>query len=222
MEPGRAAGANGSGSPKLPRGRPPKPKNRRGGLQKLSPRSARFEINSSVILTSTTGCLALAQNLFTACRVWSPNLPSMRPLKQSRRRNSVCAFLICLGELAPSAAGASATDDRPGSAAPRPATGTFCANSATTASAGSMHSEKAIAADPTLQPPCIANFLCPDRLPQRSMTHFSMTHFNDDAVAQQSALGTQVRGPGSRQGPSTARAGAGSPALTVPRLVWRI
>src|SRR5262249_31802210 len=69
MDPGRTPGANGSGSPKLPPGRPPKPKNRRGGLQKLSPRSARFEINSSVIVTSTTGCLALAQNFFTACRV---------------------------------------------------------------------------------------------------------------------------------------------------------
>src|SRR5712691_4729498 len=122
----------------------------------------------------------------------------MRTLKQSRRRSSVCAFLICSGELARSTAGASATDDRPGSAAPRPATRTFCASSVTTASAGRTHSEKAIAADPTLQPPPprIANFLCPDRLPQRSMTHF-----NDDAVAQQSALGTQSEGPWLAPGP---------------------
>jgi len=66
---GRPPGAKGSGSPKFPPGRPPKPKNRRGGLQKLSPRSARFAINSSVMVTSTAGCLALAQNFFTACRV---------------------------------------------------------------------------------------------------------------------------------------------------------
>src|SRR5262249_46126984 len=67
----------------FPPERPPKPKNRRGGRQKLSPRSERSAINWSVMLTSATCCLALAQNFLTACLVWSPSLPSVLPWKQS-------------------------------------------------------------------------------------------------------------------------------------------
>jgi hypothetical protein len=154
IEPGRAPGANSDG-----RARPPKPKNGRGGLQKLSPRSARLAINSSVILTSsTTGCLALAQNFFTACRVWPPSLPSMRPLRQSSRRSSLCAFLNCSGELAGNAAGASAAGSWLWSAA-LPASEAFCAmRPVATAPAGSVHSEIAITANPARQTrPCIAN-----------------------------------------------------------------
>src|SRR5215831_14761615 len=95
----------------------------------------------------------------------------MRPLRQSSRRSSVCAFLICSGELAADAAGTSATDDWLDSVAPRPASETFCANSVmpplATAPIGSVHSEIAIAADPTRQTqPFIANlFVMVSRLP---------------------------------------------------------
>src|SRR5262252_313567 len=67
--PGRAPGEIRSGSGEFPPGRPPKPKKGRTGRQKLSPRAARSEINASVMLTSPAGCLALAQNFFTASRV---------------------------------------------------------------------------------------------------------------------------------------------------------
>src|SRR5262249_6919798 len=80
----------------------------------------------------------------------------MRPLRQSSRRSSVCAFLICSGVLAGNAAGASATGDGP---LPKSA---FCASwamrSVATAPVGSVTIEIAIATDPARQTqPCIAN-----------------------------------------------------------------
>src|ERR1019366_9891596 len=114
------------------------------------------------MLTSTAGCLALAQNFFTASRVRSPSLPSMRPLRQSSRLSSVCAFLICSGELAGNAAGAAAAGDWLGALSPPAALGTFCASStpwpAATAPVDGVHRAMAIAADPARQtPPCIVD-----------------------------------------------------------------